>query len=191
MNVRMKQIICVAIAASVTLLAGCSQPPKVKVTKWVHSKTQAVQQQRQHQLAVLRAQGIQVFIQGESVTVVLPDEDVFVTNSANLRDEARELLNHVSKFIKTYSVVNIGVNAYSDDQAWAGAPVGRKLAMTNRQAQVVASYLWSTGIDMRFMTTQGHSNNDSVAWNGTPKGRNFNKRVELTFRFYPHLVTYN
>jgi intracellular multiplication protein IcmN len=188
----MKQSICIFLAASVGALAGCSHPPvKKPVSKWVYSKSTSQKSQRQHQLAVLRASGIQVFIQGESVKIVLPNEDLFVPNSANLSDAAQPLLNHVSKFIKTYSVVKINVNAYSDSQAWAGAPHSRKLALTNSVAQTVASYLWQSGINTRLITAKGFSSKSSVAWNGTPKGRNFNKRVEITFRFYPHFVTYN
>ena len=189
----MKQILGVAVAVSVGALAGCSHPPVVKkpVNKWVYSTSHTQKQLRQHELALLRAQGIQVFIQGETVTIVLPNEDLFVTDSANLSANASNLLNHVSKLIKTYSVVKVNVSAYSDNQAWAGAPHDRKLALTNKMAQTVASYLWQSGIDMRFISAKGYSSQDAVAWNGTPKGRNDNQRVEVTFHFYPHYVTYN
>ena len=44
---------------------------------------------------------------------------------------------------------------------------------------------------MRFIAAKGFSSHDSVAWNGTHRGRNFNRRIEITFRFYPHLEVYN
>ncbi len=191
MNSRIKQIVGVVLLVSTAALAGCSNPPTKPVSKWVYSKSNTQKEQRQHQLAVLRAQGIQIFIQGESVKIILPDEDLFITNSANLRDEARPLLTHVAQLIKTYSVENINVNAYSDDQAYAGAPKDRKRALTNSAAQTVASYLWQSGVNTRLITARGFSSAHSVAWNGTPQGRNFNKRVEITFKFYPHFVTYN
>lgn len=191
MNSRMKQIVCVGLVAGMAVLAGCSHPAEKPVSKWVYSKSMSQETLRQHELAVLREQGIQVFIQGESVKIVLPNEDLFVANSANLLNTASPLLNHVAKLIKTYSVVKVNVNAYSDSQAWAGAPEDRKLALTNSAAQTVASYLWQGGINTRLISAKGFSSKDSVAWNGTPKGRNFNQRVEVTFRFYPHLVTYN
>lgn len=186
----MKQVLGVSAIAAIVALTGCTQPP-VKKAKWVYSHSMTEKQERAAQLAALRAQGVQVFVQGESVRIVLPDSDVFVTNSANLLDEARATLTKVSKLIKTYTIVRINVNAYSDSQAWAGAPVDRKLALTNAQAQTVASYLWQSGIDSRFMVAKGFSSHDAVAWNGTPAGRHFNRRVEINFRFYPHLETYN
>jgi intracellular multiplication protein IcmN len=192
MNLQIKKIVGLCIIGTGVVLAGCSKPPaKPVINKWVYSKSVSQKQERAHELAVLRAQGIQIFIQGESVKLVLPNEDVFATDSANLRDEARTLLNHVSKLIKTYTVVRINVDAYSDSQAWPGAPVDQKLALTNAAAQTVASYLWQSGIDTRFIAAKGYSSKNSVAWNGTPNGRNFNRRVEISFRFYPHFVTYN
>ena len=191
MNSRIKQIMGVVVAVGIGALAGCSHPVKKPVSRWVYSKSQSQKNIREHQLAILRAEGIQVFIQGETVKIVLPNEDLFVPDSANLRDESHALLNHVSKLIKTYTIVKVNVNAYSDDQAWPGAPHDRKLALTNKTAETVASYLWQSGIDMRFIAAKGFSSHDSVAWNGTPRGRNFNRRIEITFRFYPHLEVYN
>ncbi len=189
MKLRIKEILCVVLcAATVGALADHPQSPLHGWT-YDHSVTQKLQ--RHHELAVLRAQGIQIFIQGESVKIILPNNILFIPNSANLRDDSRPLLNDVSRLIKTYFVGRINVNAYSDDQAWPGAPHDRKLALTNDAAQTVASYLWQSGIDTRLIVAKGNSSQDSVASNATPDGRNFNKRVEITFRFYTSPVAYN
>lgn len=188
MNFKIKQFGLVLIAGGM-FLAGCSAHHQSK-PQWVYG-THTQTQVRQHEYNVLNAQGAQVFVQGESVKMVIPSEDLFDIDSANLANDAQDLLNHVASYIKTYTIENLNVAAYSDSQAWAGMPHNAKLALTQRQSQVVGSYLWSRGIDMRFLNTNGFNGKSPVAWNGTPAGRNFNRRVEITFHFYPKLTSYN
>lgn len=190
MNSPLKRIVFFAVAAvaTISLLAGCSAPT---AGSWTYNRSTDEQKVRQFELATLSSMGVQVFVQGETVKIILPDQALFEVYSANLRYDARFLLDHVSNLIKTYTVVNVKVKAYSDSEAWPGAPYDQKLALTNRQAEVVASYLWASGVDMRLVTAKGYSAKQPVAWNVTPLGRSFNRRVEVTFRFYPHFVAYN
>lgn len=187
MNSPIKRIFSFAVVAvaSIGLLAACSK------SGWTYNRSPQEQQVRQCELALLTSLGVQVFTQGESVKIILPDSALFEVYSANLRYSARFLLNHVARLVKTYTIVNLKVSAYSDSEGWPGAPYNQKLGLTNRQAEVVASYLWATGIDMRFITAKGYSETHPVAWNITPLGRSFNRRVEVTFQFYPHFVAYN
>ena len=187
MNSPLKRIfsLAVVVVASMGLLAACSKPA------WTYNRSAHEQQVRQQELALLASLGVQVFTQGETLKIILPDATLFEVYSANLRYSARFVLNHVSRLIKTYTIVNLKVSAYADSEAWPGAPYNQKVGLTNRQAEVVASYLWATNINMRFVTAKGFSETRPVAWNITPLGRSFNRRVEVTFRFYPHFVAYN
>ena len=189
MHSPLKRILSVLVAAimAVSLLAGCSTSKNT----WTYNRSANELQVRQHELALLASLGVQVFIQGESVKIILPDAMLVEVYSANLRYSARYVLDNVSRLIKTYTIEGLKVTAFSDSEAWPGAPYNQKLGLTNRQAEVVASYLWATNIDMRFVTAKGYSDRQPVAWNMTPLGRSFNRRVEISFRFYPHMSAYN
>ncbi len=188
MNFRIKKISGVLFMTGMVALAGCSHP---KV--WVYDDSPKQTAARQHTVDVLRANGVQVFTQGESVKMILPSSSVFNTNSADLLDQAKPLLTQIAVVIKSFSVVNVAVNVYADARAWEGDPASRndKLILTNQQSQVIEKYLWSQGINTRFLSAEGQGDASPVAWNGTPKGRSFNRRVEITFNFTPHLVSYN
>lgn len=187
MNLKIKKIICLALIVMVGLMAGCSKPRK---TKWVYKSSKSNMAMRKQALEALRAKGVDVCVYGESIKIILPDRLLFKPDSLSLDCTVNDVLQNVVRYIKTYSVVKVNVNAYSDKAAWAGSPHYRKVALTTRQARAVAKYLWASGIDMRMVAAKGYGSKRNVAWNGSPKGRSFNRRVEIAFHFYPHLVAY-
>lgn len=185
-----------AVLSTAVLLGGCSQKPPAPAStalraQWSYASSKSPAVLRQEAQCDLSEAGVTVFVQGNTVTIIMPDDILFATGSANLLDSSKSILYGVSTLLKTYSVVALKVSAYSDTAAYPGAPQNRKLGLTNQQANVVSSALWSHGIDMRLVTAKGYSSQHAVSWNNTPQGRNDNQRVEITFRFYPNNNDYS
>lgn len=179
-----------AIAAMLALslgLSGCGAKPQPIVTV----KKLTLQQIRQRDQAVMTRDGVQVIRLGETVRLVMPANTLFQPDSANLLSPKEAMLNVIARYIKTFQTVNTQVAAYSDNIRNAHSPKARKQALTARQAQVIASYLWSRGIDTRLLYAVGKGSKDQVAFNNTHWGRDNNKRVEVSFRYYPRYVNYH
>lgn len=187
----MNRIIAALAATTCVLgagLTGCSKAPTAS-TVWTYNHSQSQVAERYNQIASLKAQGVQVFIQGESARIVLPTRMVFANNSAQMRSSGHHLIKQVARLIKTYDVVAIKVRAFTDAPAWKGTIHNPSKITTGHQAQAVASVLWSSGINMRMISAYGMSSQYPVASNESPRGRADNRRVEISFRFYPHKET--
>ena len=140
---------------------------------------------RQAQIRAMRAAGVKIYQYGETVRLVLPSDRFFAPRSANLNDESNGVLNVMGKYIRSYKTVDISVTGYSDNRAIVSAPKNFQDALTARQAQAITSELWDLGINTRLLYAVGKGNDDPVAWNGSSEGRSINRRVEISFRFYP------
>lgn len=140
---------------------------------------------RQAQIQAMRAAGVKVFLYGETVRLVLPSDRFFAPRSANLNDESNSVFNTMSQYIRSYKTVDIRVTGYSDNRAIVNAPKNFQDALTARQAEEIVSELWDLGINTRLLYAVGKGNDDPVAWNGSSEGRSINRRVEISFRFYP------
>lgn len=140
-------------------------------------------QKRTAYLKQLRGLGAQVIQLGETVKVVLPSDRLFNTDSANVRNP--NMLRALTHYIKTFRTVDIAVDGYSDRRRVVGHPQNYQDALTAQQAQVVIDRLWSRGIDTRLLVAEGQGWRNAVAWNGSEAGRRQNRRIEVTFRFYP------
>lgn len=158
-------------------VAGCAKS-KPKATK-------TTAELRQGYINQLRAAGVRVIVLGETVRLVLPNDRLFNADSANLQSDRSRVLNATARLIRSYDTTDVRVVSYSDNRFLSGAPAKRKQALTARQAQVVASYLWSKGIDTRLLYAVGAAQRNAIATNTTARGRDLNRRIEISFHFYP------
>ncbi|MCH9770501.1 MAG: OmpA family protein [Gammaproteobacteria bacterium] len=190
MNVRLNTLLAVILMS--LILGGCSPlPPLDGPAKPAKPAKPTQAQLRQHYLNRLHAEGVQTIRLGQSYRLIFPSDQVFVSRTDRLITAVKPALNNAARLIKTYKTVAINVNAYSDNITLNGAPKARKQALTAAQAQAVSAYLWSRGIDTRLLTAHGLGDKNAVAWNGSKRGRYFNRRVEVSFRFYPATHLYN
>jgi len=166
-------------------LLGCShQSPTIYV---LPPQKMSIEKLRTTYIHTLQDQGIQVIHEGEEVRIVLPDDYLFEPDSANIREEYKPTLQVVAKLIKSYDKINVKVAAYLDNQSNQ-----RYLqALSTRQAQVVSDFLWYHGVDTRLLYAVGYAHANAVDWNGDEMGRSHNRRVEISFRYYPHTALYN
>lgn len=172
----------VVLATAVGVLAGCSSAPKAKPSLIpTEAPAPSLEKIRATALARLEQQGVRVIVVGEQCRVVLPSDYVFFPNSANVLSSAEPILKQVAVLVSTYATESMQVVGYTDKQ---DAP-DYAIALTTRQAQVIAKRLWKHGVDTRLLTAIGLGHANPVDWNGSLQGQHNNRRVEISFRFYP------
>lgn len=141
---------------------------------------------RQTLIQWLEGQDVAVNTIGQTVTIILPSDELFNPNSANINARYRPVLPTVAALLKTYILVAVQVTAYSD----LTQPLDIQ-ALTTKQAEVVANILWDNGIDTRLISAVGGGNSQPVVNGGSNSQRSANRRVEISFRYYPRVSYYD
>lgn len=140
----------------------------------------AVGQYMDRQEARLRAQlegtGVRVVRDGNNITLSMPGNITFETDSADLRADFFDVLNSVALVLKEYDKTLIEVAGHTDS---TGSDQYNQ-ALSERRAASVAQYLQSQGINPQRIITVGAGEKYPVASNDTPEGRQLNRRVELS-----------
>jgi len=123
---------------------------------------------------------IQVVHVGQAVRVIMPNAYLFNPDSANVKTAyINKIMPMVTKLIRHYKKVNVSVTAYGDYTN----NIKRAKALTASQAEVIASELWSRGINACLLYAKGDGVNHPIATNHTPQGRFSNRRVEIRFKY--------
>lgn len=163
------------------LLAGCAPQKPVPVAPVAKpSASVLLQQKRAHLQRVLKAEGVQILQVGKTVTLVLEADDLFHARSANVRIAYTPVLNHVIAFLRTYSLGQVSVAAYTNHFG-TGA---ENTALSKQQAQVVGDILLNGGAGASFIGTQGEGAAHPVANPTTDGGASLNRRVEIHFHYF-------
>lgn len=109
------------------------------------------------------------------MTMILQDLQ-FATNSSILTAGAQGRLAPLASFLRKQPETRIQVVGHTDsrgDDAF-------NMALSQRRAASVGTYLVSTGIDASRIETIGRGESSPVASNATVAGRTANRRVEIT-----------
>jgi outer membrane protein OmpA-like peptidoglycan-associated protein len=114
-----------------------------------------------------------LFTPGKSVFIL---EGVnFDTDKADIRPDAREILDRAVASLKAYPDVNVQIQGHTDSQA--SDAYNDKLS--DRRANSVMQYFINAGIAASRMTAKGFGERNPIADNKTKEGRAKNRRVEL------------
>lgn len=128
--------------------------------------------------ARLNKEGIRVISIGQDYMISIPSAVLFPNESPRLTWNSFALLNRVACYLKEFRKVAITVTAFSNKCVSAR----RDRALTLTRARAVGDYLWSQGVDSRFIFTQGLGSDKPIV-TFTQKGDlSPNSRVEITFR---------
>lgn len=126
--------------------------------------------------AELQGTGVSVTRIGDNITLNMPGNVTFATDSSDLRPDFFDVLASVSKVMKEYNKTVVEVAGHTDstgsDQYNQGLSV--------RRAESVAQYLESQGINRQRLITIGLGESMPVADNSLASGRQANRRVEIT-----------
>jgi outer membrane protein OmpA-like peptidoglycan-associated protein len=99
----------------------------------------------------------------------------FDFDKANIRADARPILDQAVETLKEHGAVHVTVAGYTD--SIGSEEYNQRLSV--RRADAVRDYLVEHGIDASRLSVVGHGESDPVASNDTEDGRAQNRRVEL------------
>ncbi len=186
--------ICLGLIA--LCLTACSHPPCDKYLKHPPYVPQEkliklkkpinVVQRREYDICLLQREGVQVIRLGQTWKLVFPSDDLFDNDTAEINNHYKPVLYVAVDFMRTYSKISVKVASFSNkienDVMTKFGTVTDEL--TTRQADAVLKYFTSQHIYARLIYAEGEGGRHAVAWNGSADGRRFNRRVEVSFKYY-------
>ncbi len=126
--------------------------------------------------AELEGTGVSVTRMGENITLNMPGNVTFATDSADLKPAFFDVLNSVAKVLDKYEQTVVEVAGHTDS---TGTDEYNQ-RLSERRAASVARFLQSQGVMNQRIITVGMGESRPVADNSTAAGRQTNRRVELT-----------
>jgi len=126
--------------------------------------------------AELAGTGVSVTRIGDNITLNMPGNVTFGTNSSNLNAAFFNVLTSVSKVLAEYDRTVVEVAGHTDSSGSNAYNQG----LSERRAGSVAQYLRSQGINDQRLMTIGLGENMPVADNSSSIGKQTNRRVEIT-----------
>lgn len=124
----------------------------------------------------LERTGVSVTRIGDNITLNMPGNIAFATNSADLNASFFEVLNSVSLVVNEFEQTVIEVAGHTDS---TGSDAYNQ-QLSERRAEAVAAYLRTRNVRGDRIITVGQGESRPIATNDTPEGRQLNRRVELT-----------
>jgi outer membrane protein OmpA-like peptidoglycan-associated protein len=124
----------------------------------------------------LQGTGVSVTRNGNNITLNMPGNITFATNSADLNQQFFAVLDSVAIVLKEYDKTVIEVAGHTDS-------TGTKQlnqSLSERRAATVANYLTSRGTNDKRFIIVGAADSHPIASNATAQGKQQNRRVELT-----------
>lgn len=132
------------------------------------------------QEAELRAQlegtGVSVTRIGDNITLNMPGNVTFATNSSDLSPAFFDVLNSVGKVLAEYEQTVVEVAGHTDSSGSHAYNQG----LSERRAASVANYLKGQGVIPQRLITVGMGETRPVADNSSAAGMQANRRVEIT-----------
>lgn len=111
----------------------------------------------------------------EGRTNIVLEGVTFASGNAVLTEAAKTVLDKVASQLVGAPDVNVEVQGHTDNTGSAAT----NTRISGLRAEAVRAYLASKGVDASRLTAKGYGPSQPVADNGTPAGRQQNRRVEL------------
>ena len=124
----------------------------------------------------LQGTGVSVTRDGDNITLNMPGNVTFASDSSDLNPAFFDVLRSVGKVIKEFDQTVVEVAGHMDS---TGAESYNQ-QLSERRASTVSMYLQSRDIEQQRMITIGLGESMPVADNSNATGRQANRRVEIT-----------
>lgn len=124
--------------------------------------------------------GVQVIILGDQIKFVIPSDLIFNSYSSTLRPHAYSTLDQVADIIGQYPNMSVKVAAYTSNTQSPAV----NLALSQQQANCVAKYLSTRGVNTRLIYASGMGGTYLVTKNVSDWSTD-NYRVEITLEKLP------
>ena len=132
------------------------------------------------QEAALRAElertGVSVVRNGDNITLNMPGNVTFATDSSDLNPAFFDVLNSVSKVLAEFDQTVVEVAGHTDS---TGSDAYNQ-SLSERRSASVAQYLQGHGVIQQRLIQVGMGEKYPIADNSTAAGRQANRRVEIT-----------
>ncbi len=132
------------------------------------------------QEAELRAEldgtGVSVVRDGDNITLNMPGNVTFATDSSDLSPDFFNVLNSVGKVLAKYEQTVVEVAGHTDSTG----SESYNQSLSERRATSVSAYLSGQGVIDQRLITLGMGEARPIADNGSSSGRQVNRRVEIT-----------
>lgn len=125
-----------------------------------------------------RTKVVTVVATGSDYLISMPSAALFPAQSPRLTWQSYALLNQIAVFMKQFRKVGVTITAYSSKYVSAK----REQALTAQRARAVGDYLWSQGVDSRFIFTEGAGSDKPITAYADGGDNSPNSRIEITFR---------
>lgn len=126
--------------------------------------------------AELEGTGVSVTRIGDNITLNMPGNVTFATDSSDLSPAFFDVLNSVGKVLNEYEQTVVEVAGHTDS---TGSEAYNQ-SLSERRAGSVATYLSGHGVMGERLITVGMGELKPIADNGSVNGRQANRRVEIT-----------
>jgi outer membrane protein OmpA-like peptidoglycan-associated protein len=120
--------------------------------------------------------GVSVTRVGNNITLNMPGNVTFATNSSDLNPAFFEVLDSVALVINEFEQTVVEVAGHTDSTGTAAY----NQALSERRAASVAAYLRARGVNSERLIEVGMGEERPIASNDTESGRQANRRVEIT-----------
>lgn len=140
----------------------------------------AIGRYQDKQEAALRAElegtGVSVVRNGDNITLNMPGNVTFGTDSSDLSPAFFSVLNSVGKVLAEFEQTVVEVAGHTDS---TGSDAYNQ-SLSERRANSVSTYLRGQGVISQRVITLGMGEGRPVADNSSDSGRQANRRVEIT-----------
>ncbi len=140
-------------------------------------RAQAAEQEKEAMRQRLLTQLNQVLETRDSARglIVNMSDVLFDVNQSTLRPGAKIRLAKVAGIVQAYPDLKLQIEGYTDSTGSAE----HNQELSERRAAAVRDFLVSQGVSLNNVYAQGFGPENPVASNGTPQGRQMNRRVDL------------
>jgi outer membrane protein OmpA-like peptidoglycan-associated protein len=125
--------------------------------------------------AQLRGTGVSVTKVGNQITLNMPGNVTFATNSSDISADFYDVLNSVALVLNEFDQTYVDVIGHTDSTG----SLEYNQQLSERRASSVARYLKSQKVVSERILTRGMGPNSPIASNDTTEGRSLNRRVEI------------
>jgi chemotaxis protein MotB len=120
-----------------------------------------------------------VLIRNGRMIVKLPAEVLFASGEADLSAPGQAAITEVATVLKEFKDRKFMVAGHTDNLAVAPGKYKDNWELSTARALTVTQFLIRTGMPPRNLAAAGYGEYDAVANNGSPQGRQENRRIEL------------
>jgi outer membrane protein OmpA-like peptidoglycan-associated protein len=117
------------------------------------------------------------FVRVEGSRIKTLQKVYFAADKDKILERSFPMLEEIARIIAVRKDSKVRIDGYTDDRG----PEEKNLDLSKRRAESVKNFLIKLGVEENRLIAEGHGDSNPIADNKSPKGREENRRVEITF----------